>query len=199
MDYSPIRLGCQERDSGRPVRKEEIDTLPIAEILHRHVGDRSIDFMSIDVEGHEQAVLSTADFTRWRPRVLIVEATGPGTNVPSHQKWEVLVTTAGYLFALFDGINRFYVRQEDRDWVNLLGIPANFLDGALTAREAELSAWEAELARLARIPANHDGALTARVAELARLGELYQQYGQAARFAAGGVQWVMNRIRKLIR
>src|SRR5262249_42306816 len=86
------------RDSGRPVREEEIDTLPMAEILHRHVGDRPIDFMSIDVEGHERAVLSTADFTRWRPRVLIVEATEPNTNVPNHQKWEDLVTAAGYLF-----------------------------------------------------------------------------------------------------
>jgi FkbM family methyltransferase len=83
--------------------------------------DRPIDFMKIDVEGHEREVIEGGDWNRWRPRVLIIEATWP-------KRWEHLVEAAGYHQALFDGVNRFYVRHEDRGWLPRLSTPPNIID-----------------------------------------------------------------------
>lgn len=142
------------RASGRSVREHRVEVLTLATILTRHAADRTIDFLSIDVEGHERAVLSSVDFVSQRPRVLVIEATEPCTNIPAHHRWESLLLDSGYLFTMFDGINRFYVRQEDRDWVPLLSYPANPLDGAIRAREYELALKAERYGRLARVAAS---------------------------------------------
>jgi FkbM family methyltransferase len=141
------------RARGRSVRVHGVEVLTLATILTRHATGRTIDFLSIDVEGHERPVLSSVDFSLWRPRVVVIEAVEPCTNVPAHHRWESLLLDSGYLFTMFDGINRFYVRQEDRDWVPLLSYPANPLDGAIRAREYELALKAERYGRLARIAA----------------------------------------------
>jgi hypothetical protein len=115
-----------------------VPTLTLAELFEAHV-DGTIDFLSVDVEGHELQVLSGGDWRRWRPRIVMVEATEPATVatasdtprflVPSHEPWEHILLEAGYLFAAFDGINRFYVRSEDADLAPILAVPVNILDG----------------------------------------------------------------------
>jgi FkbM family methyltransferase len=89
---------------------------------------RTIDFLKIDVESYEREVLEGADWSRYRPRVVVVEATQPETNIPSHDHWEPLLFAADYLFAFFDGLNRYYVRAEDRQLLPLLGVPVNVFD-----------------------------------------------------------------------
>jgi len=103
-------------------RTVEIRTL--ADVCAEHAPDH-IDFLKIDVEGHEAEVIAGADWTRWRPVVLVVEATEPGKAVPSQARWEPVLLAADYEFALFDGLNRFYVRREDRQVLPLLAVPAN--------------------------------------------------------------------------
>lgn len=140
--------------SGRPVQEHRVEVLTLATVMNRHAAGRTIDFLSVDVEGHERAVLATVDFCSWRPRVVVIEAVEPCTNVPAHHQWEDLLLGAGYLFTLFDGINRFYVREEDKDWVPLLSYPANPLDGAIRAREYELAREAVRYGRLARLAAD---------------------------------------------
>jgi hypothetical protein len=86
------------------------------------------DLLKVDVEGAEAAVLGSADLRVWRPRVIVVEATVPLTTQPSHQKWEPYVLGAGYRLALFDGLNRFYARDNELDLRERLAVPANVLD-----------------------------------------------------------------------
>jgi len=130
----------------------ETRALPLVKILDEHVGYRVIHFMKIDVEGHEAPVLRGADFRKHRPYVLVIEATCPTTNAPKWAVWESLVLNAGYRFALFDGINRFYVCEERADLLPKLCCGANCLDGYITAREAQLrarlQAAEEELSRV---------------------------------------------------
>jgi FkbM family methyltransferase len=107
--------------------KRRVPTTTLAEICERHaVGD--ISFLSVDVEGHELAVLRGADWRRWRPRVVVVEATRPMSSEPSHESWEPVLLGADYLFATFDGLNRYYVRAEDRGDVEKLKTPVNIFD-----------------------------------------------------------------------
>ena len=88
----------------------------------------TIDFLSIDVEGHEREVLAGGDWKTWRPRIVVVEATEPTTTIPSHEKWEGILLEASYLFATFDGLNRYYVRKEDAELVPVLAVPVSCLD-----------------------------------------------------------------------
>src|SRR5262249_34297975 len=72
------------------------------------------DLMSIDVEGHEAAVIRGIPLAEWRPRVFVVESTIPLTGAPTHQEWEPILLERGYLFAAFNGVNRFYLREDMR-------------------------------------------------------------------------------------
>jgi FkbM family methyltransferase len=129
------------RKSGRPLTAHEIEVLTLAQVCDRYVGDTPIDFLSIDVEGHEGAVLAGADFCRWRPRVLVIESTRPYTNDPAHHVWEPAVLAAGYSFALFDGINRFYARSDEEVLLARLGWPANPVDNYHTPDDLELAEY----------------------------------------------------------
>jgi FkbM family methyltransferase len=97
----------------------------LAAICERHAPqDAAIEFLKIDVEGHEREVVEGGDWNRWRPRVVLIEADRP-------EAWEPRLLDAGYVFALFDGVNRFYVRDEDRRLLPIVAAPANATDNFL--------------------------------------------------------------------
>jgi FkbM family methyltransferase len=115
------------RAEGRQLVERPVRVLPLAEVFAAHA-DRAIDFLSIDVEGLEREVLAGGDWQRWRPRVVLLEATRPNTTEPMHQDWEPLLLEAGYLFAYFDGLNRFYVRAEEPALLEGFRVPVNICD-----------------------------------------------------------------------
>lgn len=80
-------------------------------ILAEHSPAR-IDFLKIDVEGHEKAVLEGIDLTRWRPKVIVIEAIKPWSTERTDAEWRHLITGRGYDEALFDGINLYFVAEE---------------------------------------------------------------------------------------
>jgi FkbM family methyltransferase len=85
--------------------------LTLASLCDAHRAE-DIDFLKVDVEGAERDVLAGADWRRFRPKVVLVEAVAPGTMAPSHEEWEPILSGACYGFAFFDGLNRFYVADE---------------------------------------------------------------------------------------
>ncbi len=119
---------CQILQSqGLSAVARSVPVTTLAAVCAKYV-DRTIDFISIDVEGHEQQVLEGGDWRRWRPRVVLVEATRPNTTVPTHHLWEPILLAANYRFAYFDGLNRFYVRAEDRELLKAFYAPVNLFD-----------------------------------------------------------------------
>jgi FkbM family methyltransferase len=95
--------------------------------------DLPIHFMCVDVEGAEAAVLRSIDLTRWRPWVLVIEATAPRSSEQSHDDWEAKVLAADYEFTLFDGLSRFYVAAEHAPTLRAaLSFPACPLDDFTT-------------------------------------------------------------------
>jgi FkbM family methyltransferase len=83
--------------------------------LCAEAGLAGIDFLKIDVEGGEAEVIAGMDFRRWRPRVVVVEAVAPGSMAEAWTAWEPGLIAAGYRFAFFDRLNRFYVADEAAD------------------------------------------------------------------------------------
>ena len=68
----------------------------------------AIDFLKIDVEGWEYHVIKGGDWERYRPTILCIEATEPGTDRPMWDEWEPLVLEVGYRFEAMTGVNRYY-------------------------------------------------------------------------------------------
>jgi FkbM family methyltransferase len=100
------------RDLGATVATVILPVTTLAALFAEH-GIERIDFLKIDVEGAEAQVLAGADWGRWRPRIVVLEAVAPGSMVPAWEAWEPLLTRNGYRFGLFDGLNRFYVAEEE--------------------------------------------------------------------------------------
>jgi FkbM family methyltransferase len=139
-------------------------TVPIrtlASILEEHAPAQVVDFLSIDVEGHERAVLSGNDWQRFRPRVIVIEATETLTNKPTHHLWDDILRDARYVFAYFDGLNRFYVRVEDAQLLPRFGLPPNVFDEFTPARVHQLDLQVQELhGHIVTWKAAHDNAVS---------------------------------------
>jgi FkbM family methyltransferase len=115
------------RQQGYELIEHLIPVTTLARVCEQYA-ERTIDFLKVDVERYEREVLEGGDWRRFRPRVVVVESTLPQTSIPSFDDWEPLLLAADYLFAFFDGLNRYYVRAEDRELIPLLAVPANVFD-----------------------------------------------------------------------
>lgn len=101
-----------------------------------------IDFLKIDVEGHERAVLEGLDLDRHRPRLIVIETTDPlvyeggwvpmaarpGPSVDSvflHRS----VQGSGYIHVFFDGLNSWWIAEEAHELAAAFSTPPNVFDG----------------------------------------------------------------------
>jgi FkbM family methyltransferase len=118
----------------------------------------AIDFLKIDVEGAEQDVLAGADWQRFRPKVVVVEALAPVTLAPAWTSWESILTGEDYRFAFFDGLNRYYVAAEHSELGPLLANAPAAFDDVLQLRNLPPALENASHPdhRLARIFAGSD-------------------------------------------
>jgi FkbM family methyltransferase len=73
------------------------------DILEEAEAPAPIDFMSIDVEGHEIEVLKGFDLKRWRPRLLLIE--DHVSSLAVHR----FLTRRGYRLIRRTGVNGWYV------------------------------------------------------------------------------------------
>lgn len=61
------------RNMGHKMKRERsIEIMPLSVVLEKHCS-RSIDFLSIDTEGFDKEVLSSNDWTKFRPKFIIIE------------------------------------------------------------------------------------------------------------------------------
>jgi FkbM family methyltransferase len=135
------------RETRWSVDEVETPSDSLANLCATHV-DGEIHFLKIDTEGNEFDVLDGADFGRFRPWIVVVEAIAPialrtadGEPLPfdstqivfTHLEWEPLLTKADYTYACFDGLNRYYVAAEHPDLLESLAAPINVLDDVVSA------------------------------------------------------------------
>jgi len=178
LSSTDAEVGAGYVRAGRPVRERKVRQVTLAEVLDEHC-DGEITFLKVDVEGAEPEVLSGNDWSRWRPRVVVVEATDPWSYQQTHARWEPQLLAAGYLFASFDGINRFYARSEEPDLLTRLA-PASVLDnfvsenlnrveGYVRHLEADLKARSAHVSQLETFVAAQEEIIHARDSRIADL------------------------------
>src|SRR5262249_8710574 len=93
---------------------KKVPSLSLADLC-RKCQIETVDFLKIDVEGAERDVLDGADWSKYRTRIVVLEAVTPLTNTPAWSDWEPLLLKHNYQFLLFDTLNRFYVAAECAD------------------------------------------------------------------------------------
>lgn len=121
-------LAAHYREQGRQVEQHAVPLTTLDAICAAHAR-LPIHFLKIDVEGGEAQVLQGFDLRRWKPWILVIEATRPLSEIPSQAEWEPLVLDAGYEMVYFDGINRFYLAPQKAALRSAFEAPPNYFDG----------------------------------------------------------------------
>lgn len=113
------------------------------------------DFLSIDVESFEYQVIQGIDLANWRPKLLVVESTLPGTTEPNHQSWEPTLLEQGYRLAVFNGLNRFYLRDDLEALAKHFETPVNVFDGYRSYARVQAETAAEELRRERDLERDH--------------------------------------------
>ena len=153
---------AQHRADKLNIKEERVPVRRLAAVFDEHAPGRAIDFMKIDVEGTELAVLRGADLQRHRPKILVIEAKMPVTfamvdrpdEVPDRtEEYAAFLGPLGYRLAYHDGLNAFFVADEHKDLARHFSRPAGSLDRFVHAAstrpyEARIAELEARIERL---------------------------------------------------
>ena len=151
-----------------PYEDSEVAVVTLEQLLTENDVER-IDFMKIDVEGHELRVISGNDWRRFRPRVLVVE----GGAV---DEWEPVLGAAAYRREFFDGLNYYYLADEEVGSLTIMNYASRVLSRgvsnhrdacALRELRSDIAALRSQLGVTAEPPATTAG-LTSKVRRLIR-------------------------------
>jgi FkbM family methyltransferase len=104
-EHSRASFGVDFHTVRRPVRA--------LKDLVAEAGLQRVDFLKIDAEGAEADVIAGMDFSNPRPRLVLIEAEVPGTMPEAWRGWEGELCDRGYRLTFQDGLNRWYVANEE--------------------------------------------------------------------------------------
>lgn len=122
-------------DAGYQLIESDVQCVTLDALCQQHrVG--TVHFLKIDCEGAEAAALRGLSLDKIRPWIILLEATEPNSQRPAYAEWEPLLTGRGYRFAYADGLNRFYVADEQEHLLAAFTFPPNVFDRFVRAGEA---------------------------------------------------------------
>jgi FkbM family methyltransferase len=154
--------------AGRAMVKRTVPTSRLDDILAKHA-PANVHFLKIDVEGMEADVLASLSLRRFRPWILVIEATRPNTDTDVSQTWEGSVLDSGYRLVYRDGLNRFYLAEEQMSRASAFDVPPNVFDDFIHYREHAGNEYSKSLE--GRLQDLHDISERLRI-ELARMADV---------------------------
>ena len=105
------------------VSEEQLPVMRLDDLLDAHGEGKKIDFMSVDAEGYDLAVLKSNDWTRHRPSVIMVEINVGGDEIIEY------VESQDYILVFDNNLNGIFLSRE-------------FYGSIDDARRADLAALE---------------------------------------------------------
>jgi hypothetical protein len=102
------------REGYKVIGATELEGLPLRLVLERHMPPRQqvIDFMSVDVEGLDLDVLQSNDWTRFRPKVVLVELLHSSLSRLADDPVHRCMAAAGYELFAKTAQTAFYLSDE---------------------------------------------------------------------------------------
>ncbi len=95
-------------------REIDVPVVTLDAVLQAH-GYERVDFVSLDVEGHELEVLRGFSLERYRPRLLLIE--DHALDLSRHRA----LSARGYRLVRRTGLNAWYVPADSPLWLSLRG------------------------------------------------------------------------------
>ncbi len=117
----------KHKDDGIAVSERVVSVKKLLDICEEYAKGE-IHFLKVDVEGAEELVFSGMEFLKFRPWIVVVEATLPNSSTLNYASWEPKILDGGYEFVYFDGLNRFYTAKERYELKKSFLIPPNVFD-----------------------------------------------------------------------
>lgn len=102
---------------GGQLKEIKVQKLKLDDIL-TNLGVSHIDFMTIDVEGHEMSALRGLSLQRFQPKIIIVEDSSHGLN----REVKNYLAKCGYTRFKITGCNDWYARETDGQLVSRMGV-----------------------------------------------------------------------------
>ncbi len=139
-DANNSELGCVSVSA-------KVEIITLKQICEENCLNKDIHFLKVDVEGFEERVLKGNDWLKFRPWVVVVEATLPMSKIENYEDWEPILLNVNYSLAYADGLNRFYVSSEHQELLSAFRYPPNVFDDfkLMTLMQAEAEAKQAEV------------------------------------------------------
>jgi FkbM family methyltransferase len=122
--------------SSRSVVIREVPVTTLTSVLEE-AGVAHINILKIDVEGFEEKVLNGNDWERFRPDVVVIEATYPESPIRRPTNILSFMEQRGYRRVHFDGLNDFYLEREFATPEGLT-LPPNVFDRFVACEVVEL-------------------------------------------------------------
>lgn len=119
------------------VKKIKVKTKTLDKIcIEYNITD--VHFLKVDVEGSEEDVIKGFSFNNVRPWIVVIEAIDPNSKKDTSISWDSRISSHGYDFVYFDGLNRFYVAHEHAELKQYFKTPPNIFDDFVTIAESRL-------------------------------------------------------------
>jgi FkbM family methyltransferase len=150
--------------SGRELVLREVPVTTLSSVL-TEAGKDHIDILKVDVEGFEEKVLNGNDWERFRPDVVVVEATYPESPVRRPTGIFTSMEQRGYRHVYFDGLNDFYLEREFAA-PDGLTLPPNVFDRFVLREIADLRIQGESLQINFKAAEEYAGALRVQIADL---------------------------------
>lgn len=120
--------------------KKELKAHPLSlEKILAPYEETDIHWLKVDVEGAEGDVLASWGESPARPWILVIESTRPSSRTESFKEWESEVTSRGYKFVYFDGLNRFYIHKSRNSLSKHFKIGPNLWDNFLVSEDSSFA------------------------------------------------------------
>ncbi len=115
------------QEEGYKINSYRVPVVKLSDILEQHLNCQ-IDFLKIDVEGWEEQVVLGNDWSKFRPTVIVLEATIP--NSPTRAKTNIteILKEQNYQQVYFDGLNDYYLANESSELIKHFATPPNIFD-----------------------------------------------------------------------
>lgn len=149
------KIAAEHRRDGLKVEEHSVLLLPLREVLDRHASGKKIDFLKIDVEGTEMDVLKGCDFSRHRPKIIVLESKMPVTiaminrvdEVPDRaQDYARYLAPHRYDQVYHDGLNAYFLARQHGDLARHFTRPPGIFDRFTHA--ASIRPYAEKLAKL---------------------------------------------------
>jgi FkbM family methyltransferase len=140
-----VDIAREHENSGLETTPRVVQTMSLGAIWNKHVRpSQAVHFLKIDIEGGEEGAIKGLDWSLSRPWIVVVEATLPGTQIPSYSDWEPILLASDYSFVYDDGLNRFYLANEHAELSDAFIQPPNVFDNFVMAGHAQAEAGQAQ-------------------------------------------------------